>query len=97
MSLPLDQTKIPVGTQCPMCGQGTLARDGTMDGGHYPDQCSRPWYTCDQCGEGMDGDMCAEMEADNVGLDDEDEEELDEEDLLDDDDDYEPQEGDEND
>jgi hypothetical protein len=53
--LPLDQLHID-GCPCPFC-DGTMRRDGNMDGIHYRDQCSRPWYVCDRCGEELDGDM----------------------------------------
>lgn len=55
-ALPLDQIKARKDASCPCCG-GDLKRDGIMDGSRYPDQCSRPWYTCECCGEGFDGDM----------------------------------------
>jgi hypothetical protein len=61
--LPLDQLHVD-GERCPFC-PGTLQRDGNMDGSRYDDQCSRPWYTCDTCGEGMDGDTWHDLNEDD--------------------------------
>jgi hypothetical protein len=52
---PLDQAHTD-GSPCPFCWDGTMRRDGIMDGSRYGDRCSRPWYVCDKCGEGCDGE-----------------------------------------
>jgi hypothetical protein len=53
-SLPLDQVHAQ-GLPCYVCGTPML-RDGVLDGHFYHDACSRPWYTCPECGECADGE-----------------------------------------
>ena len=65
---PLDQLHVPDGHPCPFCS-GKLHRDGIMDGTRYDDGCSRPWYTCDRCKEGLDGDTLAGLEQESRRLD----------------------------
>jgi hypothetical protein len=66
-----------------------------MDGSRYDDLCSRPWYTCDGCNEGLDGDTYANLMDDETDEEDVDLEDDEEDDDFEDETDEEGDEADE--